>query len=227
MYVGVQVGVASLTINYLTEQPGKNISTSQAANLYAACQASFTIGRFILVPVLMFIDPALVLFVHGVMCLVFSAMTANIASTGGIVCLFIVFFFEGVCYPIIFTLATGNLGSYQKLGSSLVAAGVSGGAAWPAIQATVADHTSSANSFHIPIIGFAVVAMYGLYMHVDASRKLGRWAWRKAANEEIKAVIANVDQIHHNTYGDAEKASSSSNEKLPAQADAAALDYTR
>ncbi|EPQ30895.1 uncharacterized protein PFL1_01792 [Pseudozyma flocculosa PF-1] len=204
MYVGAQVAVASLAINYFTEQPDISISTSAAANLYAGCQAAFTLGRFLLVPVLFYVDSGLILGLFGVMCVVFSCLTAGLSSYGGIVSLFCLFFFEGVCYPIIFTLATSNLGSYQKIGSALVAAGVSGGAAWPSVQAVVADNTSTPNSYHIPIIGFAIVAMYGFGMNMHASKQLGRWAWRKPANEEIKNVIAAVPDSNH--YGDAEHA---------------------
>ncbi|KAN0062812.1 hypothetical protein ACQY0O_004632 [Thecaphora frezii] len=192
MYVGAQVGVASLTINYMTEQPGLHITTSAGANLYAGCQAAFTLGRFVMVPVLFYIDSSLVLAVFGCMCIVFSALSATVKETGGIVCLFCLFFFEGVCYPIIFTLATSNLGSYQKLGSSIVAAGVSGGAAWPPVQAAVADRTTTANSYHIPIIGFAIVALYGAGINAHASRQLGTWCWRTPKPEEVRDTIASL-----------------------------------
>jgi FHS family L-fucose permease-like MFS transporter len=62
---------------------------------------------------------------------------------GGIACLFLTFFFEGVCYPVIFAVATENLGQYNKLGSGLIAAAVCGGAVWPAMTGAVADAFST------------------------------------------------------------------------------------
>jgi FHS family L-fucose permease-like MFS transporter len=96
------------------------------------------------------VDPAFALFVNGIGLVVFSILTATIPGkgrhflfqggvgrselalalanssclpfTGGIACLFIIFFFESICYPVIFTVATADLGLYAKLGSGLIAA---------------------------------------------------------------------------------------------------------
>ncbi|PWN52172.1 MFS general substrate transporter [Violaceomyces palustris] len=190
MYTGCQVAVATFAINYFTDHPDYTMTTSAAANLYSACQASFTFGRFIMVPVLWYLDSSLMLFVFGVGSVLFSILTANVPGVGGIICLFFLFFFESICYPIIFTLSTSNLGSYQKLGSSLVAAGVSGGAAWPSIQGVVADNTNTANSYYIPVCGFVVVAMYGLGMNIMQSRRVGHFQWRRMETEQIKAIGA-------------------------------------
>jgi len=54
-----------------------------------------------------------------------------------------IFFFESVCYPVIFSVATADLGIYAKLGAGLIAAGVSGGAAWPSMTGAVADRAST------------------------------------------------------------------------------------
>ncbi|KAJ1023285.1 hypothetical protein NDA18_004812 [Ustilago nuda] len=119
------------------------------------------------------------LFVCGLGCVFMLILTAVVPGVGGMACLMLIFFFESVCYPIIFALSTSNLGVNQKLGSALVAAGVSGGAWYPSVQAVVADATSTRRSFFVPIAGFAVVAWYGLYMHMRGCRQQGYWSWRK------------------------------------------------
>ena len=43
-YVGAQVAVAALAVNYLSEQ-GVGISESFASQLYSYCQITFTFGR--------------------------------------------------------------------------------------------------------------------------------------------------------------------------------------
>ncbi|KAJ1043730.1 hypothetical protein NDA10_003512 [Ustilago hordei] len=179
MYVGSQVAVASLTINFYVEQPDLNTTVTRAADLFSVTLAVFTIGRFTGVPILSKVDSALMLFVCGLGCVFMSILTAVVPGVGGIACLMLIFFFESVCYPIIFTLSTSNLGVKQKLGSALVAAGVSGGAWYPSVQAVVADATSTRRSFFVPIAGFAVVAWYGLYMHMRGCRQQGYWSWRK------------------------------------------------
>ncbi|SPO23943.1 related to glucose/galactose transporter [Ustilago trichophora] len=208
MYVGAQVAVASLTINFYVEQPGLNISVSKAADLFSVTLAVFTIGRFLGVPILAKVDSALMLCICGIGCVVTSILTAVVPGAGGIAFLMLIFFFESVCYPIIFTLSTSNLGVNQKLGSALVAAGVSGGAWYPSVQAVVADKTSTRRSFFIPIFGFAVVAWYGLYMHMRVCKEQGFWSWRKLD----KQTTMNLAAAPHST--DVEQAGSDKDIKV-------------
>ncbi len=209
MYVGSQVAVASLTINYYVEQPGLNITVGRAADLFSVTLAVFTIARFLGVPILAKVDSALMLFIFGIGSAVMSILAAVVPGAGGIACVMLIFFFESICYPIIFTLATSNLGANQKLGSALVAAGVSGGAWYPSVQATVADKTSTRKSFFVPIVGFAVVAWYGLYMHMRGCKQQGYWSWRKLDKQTAMAVTA-----AHRSDSDIEQDSSEKDVKV-------------
>lgn len=139
----LRVAVASLTINYIIAQP-QGISHATAANMYASCQASFTAGRFLTVPLLRIFDPSLILGVYGTMTVLFSLLTGGLGGVGGIVCLYFLFFFEGIQYrkyfhtrirlqnsrqvATIYSLGTANLGNYAKFGGALIASCVSGGA---------------------------------------------------------------------------------------------------
>jgi len=42
------------------------------------------------------------------MCVLFAILASQIDGRGGVACLFILFYFESVCYPVIFSLATGT-----------------------------------------------------------------------------------------------------------------------
>lgn len=95
-YVGSQVAVASMAIFYMTRQPGlsKVIDQATASNMFAGCQAVFTVGRFAGVGYLRYIDPAFALFLNGCGLVLFAILTSTIEGIGGIVCLFFIFFFE-------------------------------------------------------------------------------------------------------------------------------------
>lgn len=172
-YTGAQVAVASNVIFYLIDQPGldKPISKALASDLFSACQAVFTVGRFLGLGYLKFVDPSFALFVHGVFLVIFSILTSTIPGIGGIVCLFFIFLFESICYPVIFSVATSDLGIYAKLGSGFINAGVSGGAAWPAMQSGVADRFNSHISFLIPMAGFVPLMVYGFVMWYTRSKR--------------------------------------------------------
>ncbi|CED84552.1 mfs general substrate transporter [Phaffia rhodozyma] len=175
-YVGAQVAVASFTVFYITEIRGisPRIDDSTASNMFSGCQAVFTVGRFAGVLYLRYFDPAFALFVSGTMLVLFSVLVSTLPAYGGIACLYIVFFFESICYPVIFTIATADLGPWFKIGSGCIAAAVSGGAAFPAMQGAVADYSSTSTSFFIPMTGFIVVMCYGFLMWRSRSRKYGQ-----------------------------------------------------
>lgn len=111
-----------------------------------------------------------------------------------------IFFFESTCYPLIFAIATADLGSYNKLGSGLIAAGVSGGAVWPAMTGAVADNVNTHTAFFIPLIGFVPLCLYGLGMWYTRSMryngKLTVWASEpplavETAEEAMGPVMTN------------------------------------
>ena len=54
--------------------------------------------------ILNFVDPALLLSVFGVSCCVFSLGIALATGKAGVGCLFALFFFESICYPVSFIM---------------------------------------------------------------------------------------------------------------------------
>lgn len=98
------------------------MSTAQAANLFSYCQVgredrcdlrtflhsrlllvqmAFMAGRFISVPILHFVHPTLMLGIFGSCCCLFAILTSQVSGTAGAVMVFLVFFFESICYPVV------------------------------------------------------------------------------------------------------------------------------
>ncbi|XP_006460935.1 hypothetical protein AGABI2DRAFT_204277 [Agaricus bisporus var. bisporus H97] len=169
-YVGAQVGVASLAVNYFSEQ-GLGIDRSRASFLYSFCQLTFMFGRFAGVAILHFIDPALLLSLYAVACSLFTILTGVLGGNGGVGSLFALFWFESICYPCIFTLGTKNLGIYTKRGSGLIVMGVGGGAWFPPAQASLADKVSTRRSYLVPLAGYLAMTIYAIGMVVDQTIK--------------------------------------------------------
>ncbi|KAH8093957.1 MFS general substrate transporter [Cristinia sonorae] len=159
-YVGAQVGVASFAVNFMSEQ-GIGINQSFASQLFSYCQMTFTLGRFVGVVILNFVDPALMLSVYSLACSAFCLGVAFASGKAGVGCLFALFFFESVCYPIIFTLATKNLGRHTKKGSGLIVMGVAGGAWYPPAQGAIANHNTR-RSYVVPFTGFVAMGVYAV-----------------------------------------------------------------
>lgn len=160
-YVGAQVAVASFVVNLLTEGThGLDFSEAKASNLFSYCQITFTIGRFVGVLILHFIDPALLLTWYSAMCCAFCIGVALAPGRAALACLYILFWHESICYPVIFTLATKNLGVHTKKGSALIVMGVGGGAWYPSAQGALADRTLTQHSYLVPLSGYLVMLLY-------------------------------------------------------------------
>ena len=141
------MGVAAFVVNYLVDQ-GVGISHSRASLMFAFCQLTFTGGRFIGAALLRFVDTAFLLSMYGFACMVCCLGVELGVGRGGIACLYMLFFFESICYPVstrkssgvallprfawvltalrcvalkcIFTLGTKGLGPHTKRGSGLI-----------------------------------------------------------------------------------------------------------
>ncbi|KZT62762.1 MFS general substrate transporter, partial [Calocera cornea HHB12733] len=173
-YVGAQVALASFVVNYMTDPlQGSNYDDSTASQLLSYCQITFTVGRFLSVVILQYIDPAIMLSIHALFCAVFCLLTAELKGKAGVVCLFVVFYFESLAYPVIFTLGTKSLGRYTKWGSSLIVMGVGGGAWYPPAQAALADLAGTPRSYLVPMSGYLAMLIYGIGMVIDQSRQFG------------------------------------------------------
>ncbi|TFK54308.1 MFS general substrate transporter [Heliocybe sulcata] len=171
-YVGAQVGVASFTVNFLVDQ-GIGISQSRASTLFSLCQITFTVGRFVGVAILNFIDPALLLSLYGMCCIAFSIAVSQANAWGGVACLFCLFFFESICYPCIFTIGTKNLGVHTKRGSGLIVMGVGGGAWYPPAQGGLADSVNTKTSYLVPMTGYVIMTIYAFGIVLDQAVKGG------------------------------------------------------
>ncbi|ORY91684.1 MFS general substrate transporter [Leucosporidium creatinivorum] len=206
LYVGAQVAVASLAINYFNETT--NVSTAQAANLFSYCQMAFMAGRFISVPILHYSHPPLVLGVYGALCALFAILVSQISGTAGAAMLFLVFFFESICYPVIFAESTMGLGPYASAGgcvfiiiiiiiiiiisneaqlTAFAAMGVAGGAWYPSVQATLADDKTTQLSYIVAMAGYVAVSAYGFGLWWGSCRANG-FHWRVLAAVEDQTL---------------------------------------
>jgi FHS family L-fucose permease-like MFS transporter len=68
-----------------------------------------------------------------------------------------------IMFPTIFALGIHGLGEHTKLGASVIVMAIVGGAIVPPIMGLIADHANMRYGFVIPLVCFAVVALYGLF----------------------------------------------------------------
>lgn len=97
-YTGAQVAVASFFINYAVETlPGTD--SAVGAQLFAGGQAAFTVGRFSGVLFMHYFKPRLVFGGYLASVCVFLIPAIVLRGNAAIAMLFIVLFFESICFP--------------------------------------------------------------------------------------------------------------------------------
>lgn len=155
-YTGAQVAIASSFINYaVATKPGT--SSSLGSKLFAGAQAAFAIGRFTGSGIMRFVKPRWIFLVFISMCIIFICPAITQKNDTGIAMLYVVLFFESVCFPTIVALGMRGLGRHTKRGSGFIVGGVVGGACVPPLTFVAAERHGSGISMVVPL-SFLVVA---------------------------------------------------------------------
>jgi FHS family L-fucose permease-like MFS transporter len=161
-YVAAQVGIGAFFINYVTEH-AHGISSRNAAYLLSVGMLCFLAGRFLGTALMSRIAPATLLCAYAAINVALSLVVVAGIGMISVVALIATFFFMSIQFPTIFALGVKNLGVHTKRGASFIIMAIVGGAIVPPLMGLLADRTSTAVSYLIPALCFAVVAWYGRY----------------------------------------------------------------
>ncbi len=161
LYVGVEVGLASIAVNYFKSQ-GVD-SAQKASYLLSLYWIGALIGRLLGSWILTKFKSNKLLGLFG-----FSAaalILISMLASGPVAIWTLVFcgFFNSIMFPNIFALGIAGLGPMTSKGSGLIMTAVVGGAIVPALIGYVADKAGIQNSFIIPALCYVFIAYYGLW----------------------------------------------------------------
>lgn len=159
-YVGAQVCVTSFFIRFSKFAAGMPEKT--AAFWLGVALAGFMIGRFTGTLLTRFIQPAKLLALYSVICIVLLLAAIRLQSEAAVWALIAIPFFESIMFPTIFSLAIKNLDDDRELGSSLLVMAVAGGALFPLLMGLISDYTGSIQlAYVVPLLCFAVTLYFG------------------------------------------------------------------
>lgn len=161
LYVGAEVAIGSMLINYLSQPGVMGVSEVDASSLIALYWGGAMAGRFIGAAVLRMFSPGKVL--AAVACGAAALALISAASSGNIAgwALLAVGLMNAIMFPTIFSLGVEGLGDKTPQGSGLLCMGIVGGALIPLLVGVVADVTSLATSLVIPALCYLLIASYG------------------------------------------------------------------
>jgi fucose permease len=76
-------------------------------------------------------------------------------------CVFLSYFLMSISFPTIFALGIFGLGARAKGASAFIVMGIVGGALLPKVMGAIADHYDMSRGFIVPMVCFALIALYG------------------------------------------------------------------
>ena len=161
LYVGVEVGLASIAVNYFKTQ---GMSTAKTASfLVSLYWFGALVGRLLGSWMMTKIKAGKLLTIFGVAATALITISMFTSGSIAIGTLVLCGFFNSVMFPNIFTLGIAGLGPMTSKGSGLIMTAVVGGAVVPYLLGTLADKVGIQHAFVIPIICYLFIAYYGLW----------------------------------------------------------------
>jgi FHS family L-fucose permease-like MFS transporter len=161
-YVGAEVSIGSMMVNYL-EQPGiLGLDAQTAGQRLSLYWGGAMVGRFIGAALLQRVPAGKLLAVFagcaGLLVMLSMASGGPIAGWS----LLAVGLFNSIMFPTIFSLSLKGLGAKTAEGSGLLCMAIVGGAILPLATGALADATTIATALLIPVVCYVVIAIFGI-----------------------------------------------------------------
>ena len=159
LYVAAQTGINSFFINYATETAG--ISAHEASVwLSFGGMGLFMAGRMGGSWLMRSVRAEKVLTACAVGAIASMAAVILLPGKAGWYGLLCCFLCESIMFPTIFALALRKTGRDTKRASSFLIMSIVGGAIAPVLMGAIADTSSMAAGFSVPLVCFVVIAVY-------------------------------------------------------------------
>ena len=163
VYVGAEVAIGSLIINYIKEASGLNLTEKEAASYLAYYWGGAMIGRFIGALVMQKVSAHKALCFNAIMAAILIIISLQSSGQLAIWSLLAVGLCNSIMFPTIFSLALQDLKEQTSQASGLLCLAIVGGAIIPLAQGFIADTAGLIMSFILPVICYVYIAYYGLF----------------------------------------------------------------
>jgi FHS family L-fucose permease-like MFS transporter len=163
LYVGGEVAVGSLIVNFLMQGSVLGMAAEEAGKHVPFYWGGALVGRFIGGYLLRWIAPGKVLACAAATVVALLLISAN--STGAVAAwsLLSIGLFNSIMFPTIFTLASEGLGKRAAEGSGVICMAIVGGAIVPLLTGRFADLSSLNAALVVPAICYCGILVFGWY----------------------------------------------------------------
>ena len=169
LYVGAEVAIGSLIVNYLMQTDVLGLGQQAAGEHVPYYWGGAMVGRFIGAYLLRLFSPGRVLAVAaaGVMTLLFiSSHTSGVVSGWSLLAVGLC---NSIMFPTIFSLASEGLGPRAAAASGIICVCIVGGAVVPPLTGHMADLIGLKGALLVPAICYLGILAYGIYARRPAA----------------------------------------------------------
>ena len=163
-YVGAEVSIGSLLVNYLSQPGVLGVTAANAGKLVALYWGGAMIGRFAGAAMLSRISAGKLLAAFAAVAMLLAAVSGMSAGKIAAVTILGIGLFNSIMFPTIFSQAVRDLGDRASQGAALLCMAIVGGALLPVATGIVADRYGLSVALAVPILGYAWVLFYGRYL---------------------------------------------------------------
>lgn len=170
LYVGAEVSIGSIIVNYLMQSHVMALQEQAAGKLIGLYWGGAMIGRFIGSAVLRLISPGKVLAGVSIGAITLILISTNTIGAVSGYSLLAIGLMNSIMFPTIFSLACEKLGSRAADGSGIINVAIFGGAVVPLLTGMIADATHSlALALILPAVCYAIIAGFGIFARKPAA----------------------------------------------------------
>ena len=165
LYVGAEVSIGSVIINYLSESRVLGQPESEIGWMIGLYWFGAMVGRFIGSAVLRVFSPGLILAFNAIGAILLIVLSIQTSGEVAAYSLLAVGLMNSIMFPTIFSLACEKLGARAADGSGIINVAIFGGAVVPLLYGVVADAAGGNLAFAmiIPIVCYAIIAAFGAF----------------------------------------------------------------
>ncbi|MGL4518478.1 MAG: sugar MFS transporter [Phocaeicola sp.] len=158
-YEIAEISINSFFINYVVDDGWMNPRNASILLSFGGL-GLFMCGRLAGSWIMQYIRPEKVLFICSIGTVTSTLLVVLDLGMPSLIALFLIYVFEAIMFPTIFTLSLRTVGSNTKLASSLLMMSPIGGAIGPLLMGYVGDQSTMSLSFIVPLLSFVVILAY-------------------------------------------------------------------
>jgi len=163
LYVGAEVAIGSVIVNYLMQPSVWGIAQEPAGKFVPFYWGGAMVGRFIGAYLLRVFSPGKVLACAAAAVLLMLAISSQTAGALSGWSLLAIGLFNSIMFPTIFSLACEGLGPRAAEGSGIIGVAIVGGAIVPLITGHTADWVGLKTALIVPALCYCGILSFGIY----------------------------------------------------------------